>query len=171
MADAEDPDIGALEAAQPPTTWQPQIPLEIALGIDDLEDIALRYGLSVTQLNALLCTPGFQMQVAMFRKDLHENGETFRAKARVQAEMLLVKSFALINADATPASVKADLIKATVEWAGLKPGPKGLVGETGTGFNITFNFPLPSGAPAPMLPKAPRPTITVDSAPTGGSST
>jgi hypothetical protein len=159
---ADDIDIGSLAATGTPTTWEPQLPLEIALGIEDLDAIALRHRLSFDQLNALLCTPGFQIQVAHFRKDLHENGETFRAKARVQAEMMLETSYKLVHADSTPASVKADLIKSTVEWAGLKPNPKATLDTPGGQFNITFNFPLPSGAPAPAMPKAPRPTITVD---------
>ena len=144
-----------------PETWEPRLPLEIALGIDDPVDVAVRYNLSTEDLNALLCTPAFQAQVANYRKDLHENGEVFRAKARVQAELLLDKSFLMINDPNTPANVKADLIKSTVEWSGLKPSGKAVV-DPGTGFSITFNFPLPSGDPAPPLPKQPRPTITVD---------
>lgn len=145
-----------------PRTWEPRLPLEIALDVEDPMTIAARHGLDLDGLNALLCTPAFQAQVAQYRKELHETGEVFRAKARVQAELLLDKSFTLIHDPSTPANVKADLIKSTVEWAGLKPTGKAS-SDAGQGqFSITFNFPVPSGAPAPELPKAARPTITVD---------
>ena len=145
---------------QPANTWPPGLPLELALGIEDAEDIAARHGMSTDELNSLLCTPAFAAQVAHYRKDLHESGEIFKAKARVQAELLLDKSYAMIQAQDTPANVKADLIKSTVEWAGLKPTGKP-VAEGPAPFSITFNFPLPSGAPAPNIAVA-RPKLTID---------
>ena len=147
------------------TAWPPELALELALGLEDEAAICARYGIDHDALNALLCTPAFQAQLTQYRRDLHENGEIFRAKARMQAELLLDKSFRLINDPATPANVKADLIKSTVEWAGLKPSAKGQ-SETLPAFSITFNLPLPSGAPAPSLPRTAtggaRASITVD---------
>ena len=151
--------MSKLTATQTPS-WPPALPLELALGIEDEADILLRHNLTVDDLNAFLCTPAFAAQVAHYRKDLHENGEVFRAKARVQAELLLDKSYALIHAVDTPANVKADLIKSTVEWAGLKPSGK-VVPEGPAPFSITFNFPLPSGAPAPNVAVT-RPKLTID---------
>ncbi len=153
------------DTAKPPSKksptlgWDPRLPLDVALDIDGPEELSLRYGLTIEQLNEHLCTPAFHVQVAHFRKELQENGEAFRAKARVQAEMLMETSFLMAQNEQTPASVRADLIKSTVEWAGLKPNGR-QVAEVGTGFSITFNFPLPSGAPAPAGPiRAP---VTID---------
>lgn len=141
-------------------TWPPHLPLEIALGIEDEQALALRHELSIEELNALLCTPAFAMQVAHYRKELHENGEIFRAKARAQAEVLLDTSFLLAQSASTPPNVRAELIKNTVEWADLKP-KKGDT-QQGSGFSITFNFPLPTGAPAPAGAAPARAAITID---------
>lgn len=139
--------------------WDPRLPLDVALNIYSPDEIASRYGLELEQFNDFLCTPAFHMQVAQFKKELEETGEGFRAKARVQAEILMETSFVMAQNADTPASVRADLIKSTVEWAGLKPSGKG-VADMGGGFTITFNFPLPSGAPAPVGPS--RAPITLD---------
>ena len=92
------------------TAWPPELALELALGLEDEAAICARYGIDHDALNALLCTPAFQAQLTQYRRDLHENGEIFRAKARMQAELLLDKSFRLINDPATPANVKAQII-------------------------------------------------------------
>jgi len=143
----------------PTLGWDPRLPLDVALDIEDPEVLCTRYGLSYEQFNDIRCTPSFHLQVAQFKKELQETGEGFRAKARVQAEILMETSFLMAQNKETPASVRADLIKSTVEWAGLKPSGK-IQGDTGGGFTLTFNFPLPSGAPAPNVPV--KTGITID---------
>jgi hypothetical protein len=147
------------QKSAPSLGWDPRLPLDIALDIEEPDALCVRYGITLDVLNDYMCRPAFHLQVAQFKKELQETGEGFKAKARVQAEQLMDTSFAMAQNPETPASVRADLIKATVEWAGLKPTGKN-TGDTGGGFSITFNFPLPSGAPAPSGPiKAP---VTLD---------
>jgi hypothetical protein len=60
-------------------------------------------------------------------------------KARLQAEEMLKTSWRMVQDKETPANVRADLIKATVRWAGLEPKPS----EGGGGeapFQIVFQM-------------------------------
>lgn len=69
------------------------------------------------------------MQLADVTKELDKDGVTFKLKARLQAEAMLETSWALIHSPATPAAVKAGLIKDTVRWAGYDSRHKTLAGS------------------------------------------
>jgi hypothetical protein len=70
-----------------------------------------------------------------------KEGMSFRLKARLQAEELLKTSWRLIHAptDEVPPSVKADLVKATMRWAGYD-NKETAAGAVNNGFNIQINL-------------------------------
>jgi hypothetical protein len=95
----------------------------------------------------------FIIQLASIQKELDKEGVSFRLKARLQAEELLQTSWALIHSPATPATVKAGLIKDTVRWAGWDAPPQENGGGRG-GFsvNIVLNGTVPQGVTIDQQP-------------------
>jgi hypothetical protein len=98
--------------------WPPTLPIEIALKIAPLEDIREAYGYDMDQWMRLKDDPAFLADLAAAVQMTKKEGWAFKAKAKIQAEELLKSSWALIHKGDTPSTVKADLIKATMRWAG-----------------------------------------------------
>jgi hypothetical protein len=63
---------------------------------------------------------------------------SFKLKARLQAEELLKTSWRLIHEPTTGAAVRADLIKATMRWAGYEQ--KEAAGTASSNLNIQINL-------------------------------
>lgn len=82
-----------------------------ALGLDT-KSVAVRN---------LLTSEMFKAQCASYVRELKETGESFRLKARVQAEELLRTHWALIHDTEAPHTVRMKGIENVVEWADLKP--------------------------------------------------
>lgn len=72
-------------------------------------------------LKTLLSSDGFKNRYASFVRELKESGESFKLKARVQAEELLATQWKIIHDPDAPHSVRMEGIKNVVEWADLKP--------------------------------------------------
>lgn len=125
------------------TKWNDRLCFDIALRLEgsgeDLTEILQRHKVTPTELMEFSHDPVFDKKVRSFRDDIRDKGLTFRLKARAQAEDLLTTSWTLIHDPDVSPSVKADLIKSTVKWAGLEP--KGDEQSTSTGgVSITINL-------------------------------
>ena len=119
--------------------FPPMLPVELAMRVAPVPEICAAYGITKEDLIKLVADPLFVQAYQGAREMLQKDGMSFRIKARMQAEELLKKSWAIIHSDHTPIPVKADLIKATVRWAGYEPkgdGPGGL----GNAFQININL-------------------------------
>ena len=125
--------------------WSDRFAFDVALRLEGsgetINEILDRYGKTTDDLTRISADKLFQKRVREYREDIRLNGTTFKTKARAQAEALLTTSWNLIHAPEVLPSVKADLIKSTVKWAGLEPtkddAPMG--GVTG-GVTININF-------------------------------
>jgi len=110
-------------ALQDPATlgWPPTLPIELALRETSPRDLCESYGIDQVEWDRLRADPIFIAAVKMAVDELRHDGMSFRVKARLQSNVLLQKSFEMIDApyDVVPAAVKADLIKHTVKVAGL----------------------------------------------------
>jgi len=138
------------------TRWSDKFVFEIALALEGsgepIADILTRHNLTQQNLLDFTKDPQFQKRIEAYQKDIVENGLTFKLKARAQAEDLLATSYLLIHDGDVPANVKADLIKATVRWAGLEPkNTDPSIGEAGRGVSITINMGPPSGSQEPEM--------------------
>ena len=100
--------------------WPASLPIEIALKTSPLEVLREEYGYTVAEWEALPHNPVFIQDLAQALETVRQEGMSFRLKARLQAEELLKSSWRLIHSssDVVPPNVKADLIKATMRWAG-----------------------------------------------------
>ena len=118
--------------------------LEIALYLegsgDTVEDVCNRNQITPEELLILLANPIFKGDLVRTREEVREHGLTFRVKARTMAEELLKTTWEITQDSTTSPAVKADLIKACVEWGDLKPKNKDM-GQIGSGgVKIQINF-------------------------------
>lgn len=112
--------------------------LDVALGVDT-DTILEAYDLQHHELQSVKQTAVFQQQLEKVNEDLTKAGGGFRLKAQAQAEALLQESFRLALDPDISASVRADMIKQNVRWAGFdNPKPEGASSDNG--FNITINL-------------------------------
>lgn len=118
--------------------------LDVALGTDE-DSILEAYKLQHHEFQAVQQTVVFQVTLRKVKEDLSKNGASFKVKAQAQAEVLLGEAFRMAMNPDVAASVRADLIKQNVRWAGFDaPEPEG--GKSNNGFTININ--LGSGDPA-----------------------
>lgn len=119
--------------------WPPTLPVEIALKTAPMDEIRTAYGYSKDEWAALPRDPVFLADLAAAVTMVKKEGMSFRIKAQLQAEELLKSSWRLIHDENAPPSVKADLIKATMRWAGYDA--KEAVGAgNAVGLNIQINL-------------------------------
>lgn len=134
-----------------PVLHSKRVMLEIALYLegsgDTVEDLIARNQISADDLQKLLSNPIFRTDLGRMREEVREKGLTFRVKARAMAEELLKSTWMLTQDNNVSPTVRADLIKAVVEWGDLKPKNKESSQEAGGGIRILINL----GATAPPL--------------------
>lgn len=119
--------------------FPPMLPIELAMRTAPVPEICAAYNIDRAEFLKLVDDPLFAQAYAGAQEMLRKDGMSFRIKARIQAEELLKKSWAIIHNDATPSAIKADLIKATVRWAGYEPKGDG-PGGVGNAFQININL-------------------------------
>lgn len=121
--------------------WPPTLPVEIALKTASMNDIRDAYGYSNEEWTRLKDDPGFLADLAAAVQMVKKEGMSFKLKARLQAEELLKTSWRLIHSptDEVPSSVKADLLKATMRWAGYDAKEQ-VAGGGGNALNIQINL-------------------------------
>jgi hypothetical protein len=121
--------------------FPPLLPIELAMRVAPVQEICAAYNISKDQFIELSQDPLFVKAYSDAKEALQKDGMSFRIKARLQAEELLKKSWAMIHSPETPTTVKADLLKATVRWAGLEPkADTGTGGMAGNAFQININL-------------------------------
>lgn len=120
--------------------WTPALVFDVALGLESEEVIFNRHGITEQEWHHINTHPLFHRQVAEQTRELSETGVSFRAKARVQAEMYLVDIDRMVASPNTDQKVKLEAIRSMVKWGNLEPAP---AKEEGTGapqVNIQINM-------------------------------
>jgi len=125
--------------------FDPKLAYELALGIDSAAEIFERYGYTQEQALKLANTPTFQRVLQEFKKEVVENGLSFKLKARIQAEDLLTHSYDMATDPEVPASVRAKLIEWTARMAELEPKEAGMGGAAKGGGGFTLNIMFAGG--------------------------
>lgn len=98
--------------------WPPTLPIEIALKTAPMDDIREAYGYDRDEWMRLKDDPTFLADLATAVQMVKKEGMSFKLKAKLQAEELLKESWRMIHDSTAPATVRSDLIKATMRWAG-----------------------------------------------------
>lgn len=83
------------------------------------EDLCATYNLTPLQLESLRKTPQYREQYRRFATEIQQRGTTFRIKAQLAAEELLVDAFQMAKTSTTPAAVRLDAMKWLANVAGL----------------------------------------------------
>lgn len=126
------------------TKWNDRLAFDVALTLEGsgetLQEVITRHNISANSILMFNADPIFLKKVEGYRTEVREKGLTFKLKARAQAEELLTTSWLLIHDPAVSPSVKADLIKSTVKWAGLEPKDTGPQESNSGGVKITINL-------------------------------
>lgn len=104
--------------------YPPTFPFEIALRTSTTRAICEAYGIAEDEWELIRHHPAFLDDLDRAVKVVREEGMSFKIKAKLQAEELLKTSWRLIHDNATPANVKADLVKATMRWAEYDTPPQ-----------------------------------------------
>lgn len=126
--------------------WPATLPIEIALKTAPLSRLKDEYGYSDEEWDALRYDPVFLSDLAQAVETVKQDGMSFKLKAKLQAEEILKTSWKMIhdNTGNTPSSVRADLIKSTMRWAGYDN--KDAAGAGGTQANaLQININLGGG--------------------------
>ena len=119
--------------------FPPMLPVELAMHVAPVPEICAAYDITREEFLQLIEDPLFIQAYASAKEMLQKDGMAFKTKAKLQAEQLLEKSWALIHSDHTPSNVKADLIKSTIRWAGYEP-KSDQPGGVGNAFQININL-------------------------------
>lgn len=118
--------------------WPPTLTIELALRTASVKEICESYGLSKADFAALRDNPGFVSELAGYCEMVRKEGVSFKMKARLQAEELLKTSWRIIHDKTAGAQVRADLIKATMKWAGYDNTEKAGGAALGLQINIVM---------------------------------
>lgn len=126
------------------TKWNDRLAFDIALTLEGsgepIAEVVQRHRIQPADLLVFKQDPVFLRKVEHYRTEIRDKGITFKLKARAQAEELLTTSWLLIHDPAVSPTVKADLIKSTVKWAGLEPKDAAPADSGGGGVKITINL-------------------------------
>lgn len=123
-------------------TFPPMLPYELAMRTGTPAEICTAYGLTREDFVALSQNPLFQKAYNDAVEELKSDGAAFRVKAKMQAEVMIDTAYQMVNDKATADTVRADLLKSVVRWAGYerKPGDTGGDAAAGAGFQININL-------------------------------
>ena len=135
------PRLAALPALY--KTQQERLCYEIVLAksIGETEEsVFARYEYTPEQALALVESPGFAALLDRVAKDLHENGLTFRAKARAQSEALLEHSFEIATDPTQSTAERVKVIQWTARMAGHEKGLDKDEGKGSGGFSLSITF-------------------------------
>jgi len=106
-------------AADPSSAlFPPMLPLELAMRADTPANICRAYDITKEQFTALVHHPVFIKAWQEAVEMLKVEGMSFKVKCKLQAEDYLGTTWAMVKNPNISDSVRADLIKNTVRWAG-----------------------------------------------------
>lgn len=117
----------------------PDMVFEVALGLEDEEDIAERFGFTADEYSVIRTLKPFMVQVKKVRSDLEKSGDMFRNKAKIMAEQVLDAGFRKAIDEATPLKETTEFLKVAANLADLNP--KTVAALPGAGFSVNIVLP------------------------------
>lgn len=127
------------------TSIDPKFVLDCASGLEEIEEIAPRYGFSPEDVARLKEYKPFMMAVEQMKADLYRSGKTFKLKAGVMAEEVMERVFRdAISPDIGPAN-RLEALKTLSRLADLEPKNAAASGANGQvqGFSVVINVGSP----------------------------
>jgi hypothetical protein len=118
--------------------YPPMLPVELALRIETPANICAIYKISREEFAEIIKHPVFIKAYQQAVESLKTDGMSFKLKAKMQAEEYLKTAFQMVQDKNTSDTVRADLLKNTVRWAGFDA--KAADVATGNNFSIQINL-------------------------------
>lgn len=138
--------------AAPPALDVPQeLILAIAIGLEEPEELASRYGFQGDRWERLKTWKPFTDAVAKQRSELEQSGVTFKIKAKALTEDVFEDAYKIARSNDATLMQKLEFIKLGAKLGDMEPKASTQV-QAGPGFSITINL---------AAPKAPEP-VTID---------
>lgn len=131
------------ELLYPPTPPALDIPQElilgIAVGMEDPDEVASRYGFDGARWEKLQAWKPFNDAVAKQRSELEASGMTFRIKAKALTEDVFEDAYKIARSNDATLLQKLEFIKLGAKLGDMEPKTNAAV-ASGPGFSITINM-------------------------------
>jgi hypothetical protein len=101
--------------------WPAQLPVALALQVEDLPQILDRFGLTLERYKTLAPLPAFRKALAEAQRDVREKGHTFSIKCRGIAEDFLDTLYLALHDPSVGLSAKVDILKWLAKMGSLEP--------------------------------------------------
>ena len=120
--------------------WLAELAFEVALGYYTPEDLQVKYDLTLEQFSKIKRLPQFKRAVQVFKRQIDEEGQQFRVKARKMATETLDVLFNLAADDEAANSDRIRAVEALCRYAGFEKGvADSAQGNQGFTVNIQIN--------------------------------
>lgn len=117
----------------------PRFTLECAMGMEDISEIASRYGFTPEDVEKLKRYQPFLIELERMKGELQRSGQNFKMKAALMSDLMMEKVFQGAMQGNASLAVKIDALKTLTKLADLEP--KGAQTQSaGAGFSITINL-------------------------------
>ena len=118
----------------------------VAMGLEEPNLLALRFGLDEDQWKLLSTWPPFIAAVESKKAEFTKSGLTARLKFAILAEDLWEDVYRLARTDEVTFMQKLEAAKALAKLGDLEPKQTQQT-QTGGGFSVTINLPAPGSGP------------------------
>lgn len=133
-------DDQALEPIQPGRLTVPsEMVAEIAAGLEEPKDIAMRYGIAGQAWDDLKNWTPFQNAVAAQKAEYEKSGFTFKVKAKVLTEDVFEDAYKRARSSDATLLQKLEFVKLGAKLADMEP-KNTQAAPTGPAFSITINM-------------------------------
>lgn len=130
-----------LTSSLPLPNWPPMLPFELALGLDTVETILDKYGVSQSDYEYISLLPAFRKEIVDHSNIIQKDGVTYRIKAKLQSEMYLDEVHDIATNHDYPVAARLDAIKWIGKMADLEPKDNSKdSNQTNQQFNITICY-------------------------------
>lgn len=137
-------------------TQYERLACELALMPENVEDTFASYGYTIDEASVLLESKPFLVILERVKREIHENGISFRAKARVISEALLPHAYEMASDSSCPSATRAQLIMWSAKVAGNEPKESKDEGKTSGGLTLSIQF---SGMPPTQIVSTREPVL------------
>jgi len=121
-------------------TSHEQLACDLALDLENEDEIFERYGLAPEDAAILLATPAFVALQTRVGKELFESGLSFRTKTRAMAEVVLPHVYEIATDPLAPTSERVKIFQWLAKMGGLEPPPQKEAGAGAGGFTLNIAF-------------------------------
>ena len=127
---------------KPALSASQELILNVAMGMEEPEVIAARYGVEGDDWVKLKAYRPFQIAVEKQKAELEASGLTFRVKAKALTEDVFEEAYKIARGNDATLMQKLEFIKLGAKLADMEPKNTTQV-ASGPGFSISINFSTP----------------------------